>query len=104
MTSSELLFLTSEEVAEEIAKQIKEHRILLGYKQKDFAHKMGIPYATYQLFERTGKSSFVNFLSILAAIGKKEMIFKGLELDDVERVGIKSHLQNREVRKRQRVR
>jgi len=104
MTSQELLFLTSEEVAAEIAGQVKEHRIRLGFKQIDFAKRIGIPYSTYQLFERSGKVSFVNFLSILAAIGKKEMIFKGLELDDAESMGLKSFLHSREHKKRQRVR
>ena len=104
MTSHELIFLTSEEVATEIAKQIKEHRILLGQKQVDFAKKMGIPYATYQLFERTGKISFVRFLTILAAVGKKDLIFKGLELDDVEVVGIKAIRESKDKNRRQRVR
>lgn len=104
MTAQELMFLTSEEVAAEIAKQIKEHRIRLGYKQVDFAKKIGIPYPTYQLFERTGKISFVRFLSVMAAVGKKELIFQGLVLDDAERVGIKSIMENKERKKRQRVR
>lgn len=104
MTSQELIFLTSEEVAAEIAKQVKEHRIQLDYKQKDFAKKMGIPYPTYQLFERTGKSSFVNFLTIMSAIGKKDMIFKNLELDNIQQIGIDAHVQNKEKKKRERVR
>ncbi len=104
MTSQELIFLTSEEIAAKIAKQIKEHRINEGYKQKDFAKKTGIPYPTYQLFERTGKTSFVNFLTIMSAIGKKDVIFKSLELDDIERIGIKAHQQLKESKKRQRVR
>ncbi len=104
MTSQELIFLTSEEIAAEVAKQIKEHRINAGYKQKDFAEKIGIPYPTYQLFERTGKTSFINFLTIMSAIGKKDVIFKSLELDDIERIGIKAHQQRKENKKRQRVR
>jgi len=104
MTSHELIFLTSEEVAAEIAKQIKEHRILLGYKQIDFAKKIGIPYPTYQLFERTGKISFVKFLTILAAVGKKALIFEGLELEDVETVGIQAIRDSKDEKKRQRVR
>ena len=104
MTSHELIFLTSEEVSVEIAKQIKEHRILLGYKQVDFAKKMGIPYPTYQLFERTGKISLVRFLTILATVGKKGLIFEGLELDDVETVGIQAIRDSRDDKKRQRVR
>ena len=104
MTSHELIFLTSEEVSVEIAKQIKEHRILLGYKQVDFATKMGIPYPTYQLFERTGKISFVRFLTILATVGKKDLIFKGLEFGDVETVGIQAIRKSQDIKKRQRVR
>ncbi len=104
MTSHELIFLTSEEVSVEIAKQIKEHRILLGYKQVDFAKKMGIPYPTYQLFERTGKISFVRFLTILATVGKKDLIFTGLALGDVETVGIEAIRKSQDIKKRQRVR
>ena len=104
MTSEELIFLTSEEVAAVIAKQVKEHRIQLGYKQKDFAKKIGIPYATYQLFERTGKTSFVNFLSMMSALGKKDVLFKSLERDDIERIGIDGHQAIKKQKKRQRVR
>ena len=104
MTSQELLFLTADEVAIEIAKQIKVHRIRAGYKQKDFAEKLGIPYPTYQLFERTGKGSFVNFLKIMAGIGKKELLFSALQLDDIESIGIEAHLKQKAVQNRQRVR
>ena len=104
MTSQELLFLTSEEVAVEVAKQIKEHRIHLGYKQVDFATKMGIPYPTYQLFERTGKISLTRFLTILAAIGKKDLIFKGLKMEGVEALGIEAIREREDKPKRQRVR
>ena len=104
MTSQELLFLTPEEVAVEIAKQIKEHRIHLGYKQVDFAKRMGIPYPTYQLFERTGKISFVRFLTILAAVGKKGLIFEGLEMEEVETLGIDAIRERNDKPKRQRVR
>ena len=104
MTSHELLFLTSEEIAVEIAKQVKEHRIHLGYKQVDFAKRMGIPYPTYQLFERTGKISLVRFLTILTAVGKKDLIFKGLEMEDVETLGIEAIRERDDKPKRQRVR
>ena len=104
MTSHELVFLTSEEVAAEIAKQVKEHRIHLGYKQVDFATKMGIPYPTYQLFERTGKISLVRFLTILAAVGKKDLIFKGLKMECVEALGIEAFKEHDNKPKRKRVR
>ncbi len=104
MNEQELLFLTPQEHAKEIAKQIREHRIALEMKQTEFAEHIGMPYPTYQLFERTGKISFISFLSILSAIGKKDLLFKGLVMDDIESLGIQGVLNNKKVKKKERVR
>jgi len=41
---------------------------------------------------------------VIFRLRKKELIFQGLVLDDAERVGIKSIMENKERKKRQQVR
>jgi DNA-binding XRE family transcriptional regulator len=104
MENQETLFMTSTELAKNIALQVVEHRIRLNYKQKDFAKKIGMALRTYERFEHTGKVSFENLLSILAGIGKKDIITKALVLDQVEQLGIEAFIEKDNVKKRKRVR
>ena len=100
----DITFMTSGELALSIARQVAQHRISLNYKQRDFAKKIGIPLRTYERFENTGLISFVNLLTILAAIGKKDILSNALEVDEVEEMGIEAFMEQDEVKKRQRVR
>ena len=104
MENQEILFMTSAELAKNIAQQVVEHRIRLNYKQKDFAKKIGMALRTYERFEHTGKVSFENLLSILAGIGKKDIFTKALALDQVEQLGIEAFIEKDNVKKRKRVR
>lgn len=88
-----VLFLTPEEVAEKIGALIKEHRLRLNYKQAEFAERLGIPLSTYRRFEKNGQITLTNLIAILAGIGKKDVLTKALQLDDIEAIGIDAFLE-----------
>jgi len=100
----DIVFMTSAELALDIAKQVTQHRIALNFKQRDFAKKIGIPLRTYERFESSGKVSFVNMLTILAAIDKKDIISKALKINEIEKIGIEAFMQKDEEKIRKRVR
>jgi len=100
MTESELLFATPDEVAQEIAYLVKQARIELNKTQKQFAEELGIPHATYRLFEQSGKSSFTNILKVLIKLGHKNLITNALEKNEIEKLGIDAFV--KQSRKKQR--
>jgi transcriptional regulator with XRE-family HTH domain len=51
-------------------KMIRNERLALGITQKEFADFSGIKYATYRLYEQSGKISLENFFTILVYLNK----------------------------------
>ena len=88
MTDSELLFATEEEIAFEVALLIKQARIDTQKTQDEFAKEVGIPHATYRLFEQSGKGSFLNVIKVLTHLGHKDVLIKALRRDEIEVLGI----------------
>lgn len=101
MSSIEYLLLTEEEIAQELAEQVKRLRLKKNMTQKDFVLKAGIAHMTYSKFERTGKMSLVGFLKVLRHLGRLKEISSILEIGDVESVGLKEYYdENKENNKR----
>ena len=103
MTESELLFATPNEVALEIAHLIKQARIELNKTQKQFAEELGIPHATYRLFEQSGKSSFTNVLKVLIKLGHKSLITNALKKNEIEKLGIDAFVKQSSKKQRTKV-
>lgn len=61
--------MNSKEIISSIAKKIRTKRIALNYTQEEFSKKSGVALSTYRTFEKSGKGSFENFISILSALG-----------------------------------
>lgn len=105
MIEQDLLFLTPDEVAAELAKMVADYRVNdVKLPQAEFAKKIGMPLRTYREFEQKGRVSLPGFISILAGIGKKDIIYKGLLRDDIEMMGIDGYLKESRVKRKKRVR
>jgi transcriptional regulator with XRE-family HTH domain len=61
--------MNSKEIMLEIAQKVKTKRISLDYTQEAFSAKSGVALSTYRTFEKSGKGSFENFISVLSALG-----------------------------------
>jgi len=53
----------------DIAQKIKKKRLALNYTQEEFSSSSGVALSTYRTFEKTGKGSFENFITILTSLG-----------------------------------
>lgn len=102
MLESELLLLSDEEIAQELAYRAKRVRLHLNISQEDFAKKSGLSYATYGKFERTGKISLVSFLTVMRYLKRLKEISTLLELDDVEKIGLENYAKMVSKKDRQR--
>lgn len=69
-------FLTSKEIAKEIANQVKIIRKKQFKSQKIFAQHIGMPEDTYARFERTGLISFTGLISVARGLESLPEIIK----------------------------
>lgn len=103
MNNIEYLLLTEDEIAKELAIQVKELRIAKNLTQKAFAQKSGIAHMTYCKFERTGKISLIGFLKVLRHLGRLKDISSVLEMNSIETVGLEKYADNiAKLKKRER--
>lgn len=59
--------------------KIRAERIALELTQEEFSEFIGIKYATYKVFEQSGKISFENYIKILIKLNKEEQFIKFLD-------------------------
>ena len=63
-------FMTSAEVSKSIAKKIKAIRKNRFKTQELFAKHIGISYAKYARFEKSGQIQFVDFIEVIKGIDR----------------------------------
>ena len=68
---------TTGEVAETLAKRLKQLRLQKKWKRSTLAERSGVVESTLRRFEQTSKVSLDNFLKLLLALGRLE------EMDDL---------------------
>lgn len=64
-----IIFMSSPEVAQHIAKQAQMARLVLNFSQKTLAERSGVSYGTLKKFERTGEISLASLLKIALSLG-----------------------------------
>ena len=63
------LFLTPFEVAQALAKSVREKRLSLNLSQESLSETSGVSYSVIKKFELSGKISLESLLKIAAALG-----------------------------------
>lgn len=67
------------EMRQLLCTRVRRLRLLAGLKQSTLAHRAGISLPTLRRFERTGVTSFENFLRICHALGRLDDLAALLE-------------------------
>lgn len=102
MTSQEFLLLSEDEIAQSLGAKAKTIRVSKNITQRDFSLKAGINYETYSKFERTGAISLKSFLKVLRYLGRLKDISGLLALEDVQKLGVKEYVKQKNKKTRQR--
>ena len=63
-------FSTIKEIMIEFAERFKKERLKQNITQEEMALKTGMSLSTYKTFEKNGKGSFENFISIMKTLGR----------------------------------
>ena len=71
---------TCDEIGEELAARLRNHRLAQNLPQRELAAKAGISLKTLTTFEKSGKVSLDVFLRIVAALGLSESLSELFEL------------------------
>jgi HTH-type transcriptional regulator / antitoxin HipB len=58
------------EIAQILAKQVKELRLLNKWKRSTMAERSGVSESSLRRFEQTARISLENFLKLLSALGR----------------------------------
>ena len=61
---------TTGEIAQVLAKQVKELRLLNKWKRSTMAERSGVSASSLRRFEQTARISLENFLKLLSALGR----------------------------------
>jgi len=61
---------TTGEIAQILAKQVKELRLLNKWKRSTMAQRSGVSESSLRRFEQTARISLENFLKLLSALGR----------------------------------
>ena len=61
---------TTGEIAQVLAKQVKELRLLNKWKRSTMAERSGVSESSLRRFEQTARISLENFLKLLSALGR----------------------------------
>ncbi|MBT4638941.1 MAG: helix-turn-helix transcriptional regulator [Deltaproteobacteria bacterium] len=61
---------TTGEIAQILAKRVKELRLLNKWKRSTMAERSGVSESSLRRFEQTAKISLENFLKLLSALGR----------------------------------
>ena len=84
---------TTGEIAQILAKQVKELRLLNKWKRSTMAQRSGVSESSLRRFEQTSKISLENFLKLLSALGRLD------EMDDLLRPPSAKSIDDLETRK-----
>ena len=84
---------TTGEIAQILAKQVKELRLLNKWKRSTMAERSGVSESSLRRFEQTSKISLENFLKLLSALGRLD------EMDDLLRPPSAKSIDDLETRK-----
>jgi transcriptional regulator with XRE-family HTH domain len=66
-----MLFKTDRELAFELGKRVREHRIRRRMSQLSLAAKAGVHVNTVRALERTGEVMMRSFIAVLRALGER---------------------------------
>jgi transcriptional regulator with XRE-family HTH domain len=61
---------TTGEIAQVLAKQVKELRLLNKWKRSTMAERSGVSESSLRRFEQSARISLENFLKLLSALGR----------------------------------
>jgi transcriptional regulator with XRE-family HTH domain len=64
-----IIFLTPNEVSEQISVRIKQKRLTLNLTQKTVAERSSVSLGTLKKFERTGQIALISLLKIALVLG-----------------------------------
>jgi transcriptional regulator with XRE-family HTH domain len=67
-------FATTDEIATELARRLRAHRLAQDLQQSEVAARAGISEKTLRTFERKGRVSLDVFLRIVSALGLAESL------------------------------
>ena len=84
---------TTGEIAQILAKQVKELRLLNKWKRSTMAERSGVSESSLRRFEQTARISLENFLKLLSALGRLN------EMDDLLRPPSAKSIEELETRK-----
>jgi len=70
MTENPIQLNDPREIQRELAKRIKQLRLLAGWKQVTLAERSGVCLGSLKRFEHTGQASVENLLKICHALGR----------------------------------
>lgn len=85
---------TTEEIAQILAKRVKELRLLNKWKRSTMAERSGVSESSLRRFEQTARISLENFLKLLSALGRLD------EMDDLLHPPSAKSIDDLEARKR----
>jgi transcriptional regulator with XRE-family HTH domain len=81
---------TTHEIAQMLAKRLKELRLLRKWKRSTLAERSGVSEASLRRFEQTARVSLENFLKLLSALDRLDEMVELLQpppvqsIDDLE--------------------
>jgi transcriptional regulator with XRE-family HTH domain len=77
MPDSHIQLHTPEEMADQLARRLRDERLHRGWKQSTLADRSGVSLPTIRRYERTGRTSLENCLRLCHALGRLDE-FDGL--------------------------
>ncbi|PLK48567.1 helix-turn-helix domain-containing protein [Uliginosibacterium sp. TH139] len=60
---------TSDEISLELARRLREHRLVQNMTHKELAERAGLSKGMVAAFEKTGKASLGNFIKLVMTLG-----------------------------------
>ena len=77
MPNSPIQLHSPEEMADQLARRLRDERLRRDWKQSTLAERSGVSLPTIRRYERTGRTSLENFLRLCHALGRLDE-FDGL--------------------------
>jgi len=69
-----MLFTTDHELARELGKRVRMHRIRKRMSQRTLAEKAGVHVNTLRSLERRGEVKLSSFIAVLRALGERSVL------------------------------
>jgi len=74
-----MILISPEDTLKEIARTIKEQRLIANMTQAELSERSNVPLPTLRKFEATGKISLESFIKIAFVLGLNERILNALK-------------------------